>query len=144
MSNEKKTQTGKAEVKPDMKKQMRQVNFINVIAAVYVLYLAYQLLVALLAGVAGATNVAMCAGGGVLFLLGGIWLLRREWKNFRRIEVEEEPEVKEEKTAETAGETAAEEEEFEALPEEFLMGDGFLPPEGWAPPQTEEKNTENE
>jgi len=112
--------------KKDINKQLRQVNLINVIAAVYVLYLAYQLLSTLVVGEVDANGTLWCIGGGVVFILGGGWLLRREWKNFNRIEEDDEEAPAEELPAPEAGDVE-EEEVYDEIPEEWAE---FLPREG--------------
>jgi len=111
--------------KKDINKQLRQVNLINVIAAVYVLYLAYQLLSTLVVGEVDANGTLWCIGGGVVFILGGGWLLRREWKNFNRIEEEEETPAEEQPALDDGDE--ADEEVYDEIPEEWAE---FLPREG--------------
>ena len=135
MSSEKK----ETNQKKDVKKRLGQVNYLNVIAVIYALYMAYQFLSALFTG-AGREQWAVYAGGGAVFLLGALWLLRREWRNFNRTEADEEFEG----TAQVKAETPEGEEAYDALPEEFMMTEGFAPPEGFVPPQTEEKNNKTE
>ena len=63
------------------KKQTGKVNYVWVLAGGYLIYLAAQLLFGVISG-SSETPVIGVAGGVVFLMVGGL-LLRREWKSYQ-------------------------------------------------------------
>lgn len=63
------------------KKPTGRVNYVWVMAGGYLLYLAVQLFRGVIDGTGG--NMALGIGGGVVYAVVGVLLLRREWKAYQ-------------------------------------------------------------